>query len=155
MLIGVAPEALPMLMPERVAVPRSMANAPAVGPVIDGPSTESGPPMVVVVAARPMVTVLAFAVPMLIGARPEALPKLMAEALPLSMAKVPAAGPVTVAPRIASGPPMGVVVAVRPTLTLLAVPLPMLIGARPEALPMLMAEALPLSMAKVPAAGPV
>src|SRR5207249_2879605 len=102
-----------------------------------------------------MVTVPAFAVPMLIGAAPEALPMLMAEALPLSMAKVPLVGPVTVAPRIESGPPMVVVVAARPMVTVLALAVPMLIGARPEALPKLMAEALPLSMATVPFAVPM
>src|SRR5205809_6320406 len=102
-----------------------------------------------------MVTVPAFAVPMLIGAAPEALPMLMAEALPLSMAKVPLVGPVTVAPRIESGPPMVVVVAERPMLTARAFAVPMLIGERGEALPMLMAEALPLSIAKVPVVGPV
>src|SRR6058998_2686944 len=104
MLIGARPEALPM----------SMAKVPLVGPVTVAPRIDSGPPMVVVVAARPMVTVLALAVPMLIGARPEAFPMLMAEALPLSIENVPDVGPVTVAPRIESGPPMVVVVAARP-----------------------------------------
>src|SRR5439155_14768893 len=135
--------------------PLSMENVPDVGPVTVAPRIETGPAIVVVVAARPMVTARAFAVPMLIGERGEALPMLMAEALPLSMAKVPLVGPVTVAPRIESGPPMVVVVAARPMLTVLAFAVPMLIGARPEALPMLMAEALPLSMAKVPVVGPV
>src|SRR5437773_1848041 len=102
-----------------------------------------------------MVTVPAFAVPMLIGAAPEALPMLMAEALPLSMAKVPGVGAVAVAPRVESGPPIVVVVAARPMVTVLALAVPMLIGAAPEALPMLMAEALPLSMAKAPVVGPV
>src|SRR6266566_1538404 len=153
MLIGAAPEALPMLMAE--ALPLSMAKLPLVGPVTVAPRIESGPLMVVVVAARPMVTARAFAVPMLIGERGEALPMLMAEALPLSMAKVPLVGPVTVAPRIESGPPMVVVVAARPMVTVLAFAVPMLIGARPEPLPMLMAEALPLSMAKAPVVGPV
>src|SRR5438445_8687702 len=96
MLIGVRPEALPKLMPVTLPVPLSIANAPAVGPVIDAPSTESGPPIVVVVPARPMVTVLAFAVPMLIGVRPELLPIVIPEMLPvpLSMKKVPLSGPV-------------------------------------------------------------
>src|SRR5438093_408367 len=102
-----------------------------------------------------IVTVPAFAVPMLIGARPEALPMLMAEALPLSMAKVPLVGPVTVAPRIEGGPPMVVEVAAGPMATVLGLAVPRLIGARPEALPKLMAEALPLSMAKAPVVGPV
>src|SRR5437867_4051965 len=153
MLIGARPEALPMLMAE--ALPLSMAKVPLVGPVTVAPRIESGPPMVVVVAARPMVTVLALAVPMLIGARPEALPKLMAEALPLSMANVPHVGPVTVAPRIESGPPMVVVVAARPMVTVLAFAARRSTGVRPEALPKLMAEALPLSMAKAPVVGPV
>src|SRR5438067_10895721 len=102
-----------------------------------------------------MVTVPAFAVPMLIGAAPEALPMLMAEALPLSMAKVPLVGPVTVAPRIESGPPVVVVVAARPMLTELAFAVPMLIGVTAEALAMVMAEAFALSMANGPVAGPV
>src|SRR5947207_802698 len=102
-----------------------------------------------------MVTVPAFAVPMLIGAAPEALPMLMAEALPLSMAKVPLVGPVTVAPVIERGPAIGVVGVARPMVTVPAFAVPMLIGAAPEALPMLMAEALPLSMAKAPVVGPV
>src|SRR5438552_3094022 len=102
-----------------------------------------------------MVTVLALGVPMLIGARPEALPMLMAEALSLSIENAPYVGPVCVAPRIESGPPIVVVVAARPMVTVLALAVPMLIGAAPEALPMLMAEALPLSMAKVPVVGPV
>src|SRR5207248_647347 len=153
MLIGAAPEALPMLMAE--ALPLSMAKVPLVGPVTVATRIESGPPMVVVVAERPMLTARAFAVPMLIGERGEALPMLMAEALPLSIAKVPLVGPVTVAPRIESGPPIVVVVAERPMLTVLAFAVPMLIGARPEALPMLMAEALPLSIENVPDVGPV
>src|SRR5438046_8217218 len=115
MLIGAAPEALPMLMAE--ALPLSMAKVPLVGPVTVAPRIESGPPIVVVVAERPMLTVLAFAVPMLIGARPEALPMLMAEALPLSIENVPDVGPVTVAPRIESGPPIAVVVAAPTMLT--------------------------------------
>src|SRR5437762_13099422 len=102
-----------------------------------------------------MVTVPAFAGPRLLRARPEALPMLMAEALPLSMAKVPLVGPVTVAPRIESGPPMVVVVAERPMLTARAFAVPMLIGERGEALPMLMAEALALAIANAPAAGAV
>src|SRR5438094_77189 len=113
------------------------------------------PAICVLCVVRPMVTVTAFAVPMLIGAAREALPMLMAEALPLSIAKVPLVGPVTVAPRIERGPPIVVVVAERPMLTVLAFAVPMLIGARPEALPMLMAEALPLSIENVPAVGPV
>src|SRR5437762_8512856 len=153
MLIGAAPEALPMLMAE--ALPLSMAKVPLVGAVTVGPRIESGPPIVVLVAERPMLTVLAFAVPMLIGARPEALPMLMAEALPLSIENVPDVGPVTVAPRIESGPPIVVVVAARPMVTVLALAVPMLIGAAPVALPMLMAEAIPLSMAKVTDVGTV
>src|SRR5207248_2986764 len=102
-----------------------------------------------------MVTVPAFAVPMLIGAAPEALPMLMAEALPLSMAKAAVGGPVAVAPGIESGPPIRVVCVGRPMVTVPALAVPMLIGAAPEALPMLMAEALPLSMAKAPVVGPV
>src|SRR5438094_1345523 len=112
MLIGAAPEALPMLMAE--ALPLSMAKVPLVGPVTVAPRIESGPPMVVVVAERPMLTVRAFAVPMLIGERAEALPMLMAEALPVSIANVPAVGPVTVAPGIDSGPPLLFAVAAPP-----------------------------------------
>src|SRR5438552_9247435 len=145
MLIGAAPEALPMLMAE--ALPLSMAKVPLVGPVTVAPRIESGPPMVVVVAERPMLTVLALAVPMLIGARPEALPMLMADALPLSIENVPDVGPVTVAPRIESGPPMVVVVAARPMVTVLALAVPMLIGARAEPWPMLMAEAWAVAVA--------
>src|SRR5947207_7074507 len=111
-----------------------MAKVPLVGPVAVAPRIESGPPMVVVVAERPMLTARAFAVPMLIGERGEALPMLMAEALPLSMAKVPLGGPVTVAPRIESGPPVVVVVAARPLRTVLALAVPMLMGGRAEAL---------------------
>src|SRR5437762_9059832 len=151
-LLRARPEALPMLMAE--ALPLSMAKVPLVGPVTVAPRIESGPPMVVVVAERPMLTARAFAVPMLIGERGEALPMLMAEALPLSIAKVPLVGPVTVAPRIESGPPIVVVVAERPMLTVLAFAVPMLIGARPEALPMLMAEALPASSDNVPVVRP-
>src|SRR5438046_1502779 len=102
-----------------------------------------------------MVTVPAFAVPMLIGAAPEALPMVMAGVLLISIAEVPGVGPVMVAPRIESGPAIVVVVAARPMVTVLALAVPMLIGAAPEALPMLMAEALPLSMAKAPVVGPV
>src|SRR5205809_1062043 len=142
MLIGAAPEALPMLMAE--ALPLSMAKVPLVGPVTVVPRTESGPPVVVVVAERPMLTASAFAVPMLIG-----------EALPLSMANVPEVGPVTVAPSIDDALPIWVVGVVRPMVTVPAFAVPMLIGAAPEALPMLMAEALPLSMAKAPVVGPV
>src|SRR5207237_9024353 len=97
MLIGAAPEALPMLMAE--ALPLSIENVPEVGPVTAAPRIESGPFTTVVVAARPIDTAPAFAVPMLIGAAPLLLPRLIADAFPLSIARAPADGPVIDAPR--------------------------------------------------------
>jgi len=103
MLIGAAPDALPMLMAE--ALPLSIENVPEVGPVTVAPRIESGPFTTVVVAARPIDTAPAFAVPMLIGAAPLLLPRLIAEALPLSIANAPADGPVIDAPRTVRVPP--------------------------------------------------
>src|SRR5438876_11774579 len=99
MLIGARPDALPMLIAEVFNAPLSIENVPEVGPVIVAPRTDRGPFTTVVVAARPMVTAPAFAVPMLIGASPEAFPRLIAEALPLSIANAPLVGPVIVPPR--------------------------------------------------------
>src|SRR5437879_12918218 len=91
MLIGAAPEALPMLMAE--ALPLSIENVPEVGPVTAAPRIESGPFTTVVVAARPIDTAPAFAVPRLIGAAPRLLPRLVADAFALSFATARADGP--------------------------------------------------------------
>src|SRR5438105_15628175 len=103
MLIGAAPEALPMLMAE--ALPLSIENVPEVGPVTAAPRIESGPFTTVVVAARPIDTAPALAVPMLIGAAPRLLPRLIADAFPLSIAKAPAGRPGAEAPLPVGAPP--------------------------------------------------